>query len=36
MFTVKRGGRNGLLCRHSHEALETLEQRPNPEFARQP
>jgi len=36
MFTVKLGGRNGLLCRDTHEALETLEQRPNPEFARQP
>jgi GGDEF domain-containing protein len=35
MFTVKLGGRNGLLCRDTH-ALETLEQRPNPEFARQP
>jgi diguanylate cyclase (GGDEF)-like protein len=36
MFAVKRGGRNGLLCRDPHQALETLEQRPSPEFARQP
>jgi diguanylate cyclase (GGDEF)-like protein len=36
MFAVKRGGRNSLLCRDSHEAQETLEQRLSPEFARHP
>ncbi len=36
MFAVKRGGRNGLLSRDPHQALETLEQQPDPEFARQP
>jgi diguanylate cyclase (GGDEF)-like protein len=36
MFAVKRGGRNGLLCRDSHEAQETLERRLSPEFARHP
>ncbi len=36
MFAVKRDGRNGIACRTVEENRTTVDQRPSPEFARQP
>ncbi len=36
MFAVKRDGRNGITCRTVEENRTTVDQRPSPEFARQP